>query len=164
MQLQGQDSAHQLIRAALSAEKIAQRVGHKTPPPICCGKPLGILQHMRVGAHNDIRTPVCQLLRQCALAVHDGVAILYTPVNPNHYKIRLLACQTHLPLDHIGLAGVDDIGRHILVLADAVGVLGVGEIGDGDAVDGLQRDAVIVLFAAPQTGGDHVLRHGLPEL
>ena len=119
---------------------------------------------MRVGAHNDIRTPVCQLLRQCALAVHDGVAILYTPVNPNHHKIRLLACQTHLPLDHIGLAGVDDIGRHILVLADAVGVLGVGEIRDGHTVDGLQRDAVVLLFAAPQTGGDHVLRHRLPEL
>ena len=164
MQLQSQDSAHQLIRAALGAEKIAQRVGRKTPPPICCGKPLGILQHMRVGAHNDIRTPVCQLLRQCALAVHDGVAILYAPVYPHYHKIRLLACQPHLPLDHIGLAGVDDIGRHILVLADAVGVLGVGEIRDGDAVDGLQRDAVIVLFAAPQTGGDHVLRHGLPEL
>ena len=43
-------------------------------------------------------------------------------------------------------------------------MLGVGEIRDGDAVDGLQRDAVIVLFAAPQTGGDHVLRHRLPEL
>ena len=119
---------------------------------------------MGVGAHNDVCTPVCQILRQCALAVHDGVAILNAPVHPNHHKIRLLACQPHLPLDHIGLAGVDDIGRHILVLADAVGVLGIGEIGDGHTVDGLQRDAVVVLFAAPQTGGDNILRHGLPEL
>ena len=119
---------------------------------------------MRVGANNDICTPVCQILRQCALAVHDGVAVLYAPVHPNHHKIRLLACQAHLPLDHISLAGVDDIGCHILVLADAVGVFGIGEIGDGHTVDGLQRDAVVVLFAAPQTGCDHILRHGLPEL
>ena len=119
---------------------------------------------MRVGANNDICTPVCQILRQCALAVHDGVAVLYAPVHPNHHKIRLLACQAHLPLDHISLAGVDDIGCHILVLADAVGVFGIGEIGDGHTVDGLQRDAVVVLFAAPQTGCDHILRHGLPKL
>ena len=119
---------------------------------------------MRVGANNDICTPVCQILCQCALAVHDGVAVLYAPVHPNHHKIRLLACQAHLPLDHISLADVDDIGRHILVLADAVGVLGVGEIRNRDAVDGLQRDTVVILFATPQTGGDHILRHGLPEL
>ena len=119
---------------------------------------------MRVGANNDICTPVCQILRQCALAVHDGVAVLYAPVHPNHHKIRLLACQAHLPLDYISLAGVDDIGCHILVLADAVGVFGIGEIGDGHTVDGLQRDAVVILFAAPQTGSDHILRHGLPEL
>ena len=119
---------------------------------------------MGVGAHNDVCTPVCQILRQCALAVHDGVAVLYAPVHPNHHKICLLACQAHLPLDHICLAGVDDIGRHILVLADAVGVLGVGEIRNRDAVNGLQRDTVIILFAAPQTGGDHILRHGLPKL
>ena len=164
LQLQGQDSAHQLIRAALGAEKITQREGYKTSPSVRCGKPLGVLQYMGVGAHNDICTPVCQILRQCALAVHDGVAVLYTPVHPNHHKIRLLACQAHLPLDHISLAGVDDIGRHILVLADAVGVLCVGEIGDGHTVDGLQRDTVVIFFAAPQTGGDHILRHGLPEL
>ena len=119
---------------------------------------------MRVGANNDVCAPVCQILCQCALAVHDGVAVLNAPVHPHHHKIRLLACQPYLPLDHIGLAGVDDIGRHILVLADAVGVLSIGEIGDGHTVDGLQRDTVVILFAAPQTGGDHILRHGLPEL
>ena len=119
---------------------------------------------MRMGANNDVCAPVCQILCQCALAVHDGVAVLNAPVHPHHHKIRLLACQPYLPLDHIGLAGVDDIGRHILVLADAVGVLSIGEIGDGHTVDGLQRDTVVILFAAPQTGGDHILRHGLPEL
>ena len=119
---------------------------------------------MGVGAHNDIRAPVCQILRQCTLAVHDGVAILNAPVHPNHHKIRLLTRQAHLPLDHISLAGVDDIGRHILVLADAVGVLSVGEIRDGDTVDSLQRDMVVVLLTAPQTSDDHILRHGLPEL
>ena len=164
MQLQGQDGTYQLIRSALGAEKITQREGDKTSPSVCCGQPLGVLQYMRVGANNDICTPVCQILRQCALAVHDGVAVLYAPVHPNHHKICLLACQAHLPLDHICLAGVDDIGRHILVLADAVGVLGVGEIRNRDAVNGLQRDTVIILFAAPQTGGDHILRHGLPKL
>ena len=164
MQLQGQDCTHQLIRAALGAEKITQREGDKTSPSVRCCQPLGVLQYMWVGAHNDVCAPVCQILCQCALAVHDGVAVLYAPVHPHHHKIRLLTRQAHLPLDHIGLAGVDDIGRHILVLADAVGVLGVGKIGDGDTVDGLQRNAVIVLFAAPQTGGDHILRHGFPEL
>ena len=164
LQLQGQNCPYQLIWSALRAEKITQREGNKASPSICCDKPLGILQYMRVGSHNDIRTPVCQILRQCALAVHDGVAVLNTPVYSHHYKICLLAGQAHLPLDHIGLAGVDDIGCHILALADAVGVLGVGEIGDGDTVDSLQRDAVVVLFALPQTGGDYILRHGLPEL
>ena len=43
-------------------------------------------------------------------------------------------------------------------------MLGVGEIRNRDAVDGLQRDAVVILFAAPQTGGDHILRHRLPKL
>ena len=63
LQLQGQDSAHQLIRAALGAEKITQREGDKTSPSVRCGQPLGILQYMGVGAHNDIRAPVCQILR-----------------------------------------------------------------------------------------------------
>ena len=43
-------------------------------------------------------------------------------------------------------------------------MLSIGEIGDGHTIDGLQRDTVVVLFAAPQTGGDYILRHGLPEL
>ena len=164
LQLQGQDRTHQLIRVALGAEEIAQREGDKTSPPVRCGQPLGILQHMRMGAHDDICAPVCQILRQCALTVHDGVAVLYAPVHSHHHKICLLTRQAHLMLDHIGLAGVDDIGCHILVLADAVGVLSIGEIGDGHTIDGLQRDTVVVLFAAPQTGGDYILRHGLPEL
>ena len=164
LQLQGQDRTHQLIRVALGAEEIAQREGDKASPPVRCGQPLGILQHMRMGAHDDICTPVCQILRQCALTVHDGVAVLYAPVHSHHHKICLLTRQAHLPLDHIGLAGVDDIGCHILILADTVGVFSIGEIGDGHTVDGLQRDAVVVLFAAPQTGGDYILRHGLPEL
>ena len=164
LQLQGQDGPYQLIRSALGTEKITQREGDKTSPSICCDKPLGVLQYMGVGAHNDVCAPVCQILCQCALAVHDGVAVLNAPVYPHHHKVCLLTRQAHLPLDHISLAGVDDIGCHILILADTVGVLGIGEIGDGHTVDGLQRDAVVILFATPQTGGDHILRHGLPEL
>ena len=63
LQLQGQDRSHQLIRVALGAEEIAQREGDKTPPSVCRGQPLGVLQHMRMGAHDDICAPVCQILR-----------------------------------------------------------------------------------------------------
>ena len=67
-----------------------------------------------------------EILRQCALTVHDGVAVLYAPVHSHHHKICLLTRQAHLMLDHIGLAGVDDIGCHILILADTVGVFSIG--------------------------------------
>ena len=40
-------------------------------------------------------------------------------------------------------------------------MLGVGQIGDGDAVDGVHRDLPIV--AAPQAGGDGVGRHRIPK-
>ena len=120
LQLQGQDRTHQLIRVALGAEEIAQREGDKASPPVRCGQPLGILQHMRMGAHDDICAPVCQILRQCALAVHNGMAVLYAPVHSHHHKICLLTRQAHLPLDHIGLAGVDDIGGHGTALGGVI--------------------------------------------
>ena len=42
-------------------------------------------------------------------------------------------------------------------------VLRVGKVGDGHPVDGLQRNAAVVVRTTPQAGGDYVLRHALPE-
>src|SRR5699024_10121896 len=68
-----------------------------------------------------------------------------------------------LLLDDIGLAGVEDVGLNGVAAGDAVGVLGVGQIGDGNAVDGVERDGPIVRLAPPQPGSDHVCGHGGPE-
>ena len=112
-------------------------------------------------AHDHICAPVRQLLGQAALGVCDGVTVLHAPVDAHHHKVGQLGCPLHLLPDGIGLAGVDDMGFHLVVGWDAVGVLGVGQIGDGDAVDGVHRDLPIV--AAPQAGGDGVGRHRIPK-
>ena len=163
LQLQVQDSIYQLIRPVLRAQKIAQRIGNECLPSVCCTQPLSILQHMRVGAHNHIGTPVCKLLCQCALTVHNGVAVLYAPVHTHDHKVGLPVCCTNLLLDHIRLAGVDHVGGHGAAGGDAIGVLRVGKVGDGHPVDGLQRNAAVVIRTTPQAGGDYVLRHALPE-
>ena len=61
----------------------------------------------------------------------------------------------------LALAGTN--AGHGTALRDAVCVLCVGKIGDGHAVDGLQRDAAVILRAAPEACGHNVFRHTLPE-
>ncbi len=163
LELQGQNCAHQFIRTVLRAQEIAQGISHKGFPAIGGSKPLCILQHVRVGAHDHICTPVCKILGKGALAVHNGVAVLNAPMHTHHHKICCLACCTHLPLDHIGLAGVDHIGCHGAALRNTVGVLSVRKIGNGHAINGLQGDTVVVRFAFPQAGGYHILRHTVPK-
>ena len=81
----------------------------------------------------------------------------------DYHKIGLLPGRPHLLLHDILLAGVDDVCGHLAVPGDAVGVLGVGKVRDLYAVYCLDGDAAIVRLALPQAGGDHILRHRLPE-
>ena len=62
LQLQRQDRADELVRLALSAQEISQRIGHKYVPSIGCGAPFGVLQDVRVGSDDHIRAPVGQRL------------------------------------------------------------------------------------------------------
>ena len=62
LQFQRQDRADELVRLALGAQEISQRIGHKYVPPIGCGAPFGVLQDVRVGSDDHIRAPVGQRL------------------------------------------------------------------------------------------------------
>ena len=62
LQLQRQDRADELVRLALGAQEISQRIGHKYVPSIGCGAPFGVLQDVQVGSDDHIRAPVGQRL------------------------------------------------------------------------------------------------------
>lgn len=93
---------------------------------------------MRVRTQDNIRTPVGKLLGEVPLGLGDLVAVLHAPVNSHHHEIGQLTRPAHLLFHHILLAGVDDIGRHGTALRDAIGVVGVGEVGNRHTVYRLQ--------------------------
>ena len=118
---------------------------------------------MRVRAQNNIRTPVGKLLGEIPLGLGDLVAVLHAPVNSHHHEIGQLTRPAHLLFHHIPLAGVDDIGRHGTALRDAIGVVGVGEVGNRHTVYRLQGDGAIITLSVPPAGRDHIFRHLVPE-
>ena len=162
-QLHGQNCADHLVRLVLRADKVTERIGGKNLPSVFGHKPLSILQDMRMCANDQVSTPICQLFHQLSLGVCDGMAVFHTPMDADHYKICLLPCQMQLLFDHICLTGVDHIRFHCTALRDTVCMLRVGEIRNGHTIDGLQRDTVVVRFAAPETGRHNILRHTSPE-
>lgn len=93
---------------------------------------------MRVCAQNNIRTPVGKLLGEIPLGLGDSVTVLHAPVNSHHHEIGQLTRPAHLLFHHIPLVGVDDIGCHCTALRDAIGVVGVGEVGNRHTVHRLQ--------------------------
>lgn len=78
-----------------------------------CGKQLHGLDDMRVRANNDIRAPVRNFLSQRTLGVGGSMTAFNTPVYTHNNDIRLLACKLDLLLDHILLAGINNIGGSI---------------------------------------------------
>ena len=58
LELRGQDRTDKLIRFILRTEKVAQRISCKDFSSVLSNQPLGILQHMRMSAHDHIGTPV----------------------------------------------------------------------------------------------------------
>ena len=118
---------------------------------------------MRVGANDQVCTPIRKALCQCTLRIHNGMTVFHAPVHTHHHKICKLTCRFYLLLDHIGLAGIDHIGLHGAVLRDAIGMLCVGKICDRYTIDSLQRDMTVVAFSLPQTDRYNILRHTAPE-
>lgn len=79
---------------------------------------------MRVGADDDVRAPVRQLLRQLPLSGGGGGAVLLPPVHRDDGDVRYLRGLFHLLLHPFGLVGVGDLLLLTLRQRDAVGVLG----------------------------------------
>ncbi len=98
----GQDRTHQLIRPALGAEEIAQRKATKASPPSAAVSHWASCSTCGWVPTMTSAPPVCQILRQCALTVHNGVAVLYAPVHTHDHKVGLLVCWRTCLLDHIG--------------------------------------------------------------
>ena len=118
---------------------------------------------MRVRANNDIRAPVRNFLSQRTLGVGGSMTAFNTPVYTHNNDIRLLACKLDLLLDHILLAGINNIGGSIGRRGEAVRRLRIGQISDAHALLFLDGNVAVIRFACVQARGDHVVRHVVPE-
>ena len=84
-------------------------------------------------------------------------------MDTDHHKVCDLCSSFYLLLDLVELTGIEDMRRHFVVLRDAVGVFGIGKIGNANIIDRMQRNVCIVVFSAPKSRRDHIRRHGFPK-
>lgn len=70
-----------------------------------------------------------------------------TPVYTHNNDIRLLACKLDLLLDHILLAGINNIGGSIGRRGEAVRRLRIGQISDAHALLFLDGNVAVIRFA-----------------